>query len=63
MQLGNRLVTDKGFSPGYDMRKPINKRNENDTSRIIEFTNWLNQTPDAREILAEMGVEWPVVNG
>jgi hypothetical protein len=48
MTLGNRLVTERRFAS---------------TQPIIDFTNFLNQCPDAREILAEMGLEWPVVEG
>ena len=54
MELGNRLVTEKGYLPaGY--------RGEPNTGAIKEFTDWLNRTKDAREIMAELGVEWPVV--
>ena len=49
MELGNRLVTEHGFDPP-DGTKPI-----------IVFTKWINKTPAAREVLAQLGVEWPVV--
>ena len=53
MELGNRLVTDKGYLPaGY--------RGIPNTGAIKQFTDWLNRTRDAREILSELGVEWPV---
>ena len=29
---------------------------------IVLLTEWLNACPEAREVLAEMGVEWPVVD-
>lgn len=58
MQLGNRLVTERGFGPGFT--KDINLENRG-TYPIVQFTEWLNDTPEAIEILAEMGVEWPVV--
>ena len=53
MELVNRLVTDKGYLPaGY--------RGIPNTGAIKQFTDWLNRTRDAREILASLGVEWPV---
>ncbi len=53
MDLGNRLVTERGFNPANYPGKS--------TKPILDFTNWLNRTPDAIEILAEVGVEWPIV--
>lgn len=52
MELGNRLVTERGFAPGADI---------SGTRPIVEFTEWLNRTPDAVEVLDQMGIEWPVV--
>lgn len=52
MELGNRLVTERGFAPGADI---------NGTGPITEFTEWLNRTPDAVEVLDQMGIAWPVV--
>lgn len=54
MELGNRLVTEKKFNPAHSSEPPS-------TQPIDDFARWLNETPDARQILAEMGVEWPVV--
>lgn len=55
MELGNRLVTERGFNPAIATADP------NSTRPIAEFTKWLNSTPEARMILREMGVYWPVV--
>ena len=56
MELGNRLVTDHRYNPGFLPEPPS-------TAPIVDFTNWLNQDPKARAILAELGVEWPAVEG
>lgn len=53
MELGNRLVTEYGYVPGK-------ARTPTCTGAIIDFTEWLNNTPEAREILENMGFEWPV---
>lgn len=52
MRLGNRLVTERGFAPTLEFHG---------TKHITEFTEWLNRTPDAIELLREEGMEWPVV--
>lgn len=31
------------------------------TDMIVLFTEWLNANPTAREILDELGLDWPVV--
>lgn len=54
MILGNRLVTERGYNPGWAKEEPS-------TKPIVDFTNFLNEDEDAREILAELGFEWPVV--
>lgn len=56
MELGNELVLDEGFEPA--MGQPVA---DNNTQPIKDFTVWLNNTPEARQILAEKGFEWPVV--
>ena len=56
MQLGNHLVA-KGFMPaaaGID--------SDRSTKPIEEFTEWLNNTPEAQDILQAMSVSWPVAN-
>jgi hypothetical protein len=52
MELGNRLVMERGFAPDV----PADCAS---TQPIKDFAEYLNNTPDAQEILAEMGVEWP----
>jgi len=54
MILGNKLVTEQGYEPGYST-------NPRSTKPIVDFTNFLNNSAEAREILAELGFEWPVV--
>jgi hypothetical protein len=58
MELGNELVLNRGFDPAMD--QPVDNRN---TQAIKNFAEWLNNTPEAREILTEKGFEWPVVEG
>lgn len=53
MELGNRLV-QRGFTPAA-------WESDISTRPIVKFTEWLNNTPEATEILAEMGIDWPVV--
>ena len=57
MTLGNRLVTERGFDPGSVKARDVSAS----TKPISEFTEWLNNTDDARGILASMGIDWPVV--
>jgi hypothetical protein len=58
MELGNRLVTEHRFHPATS----ASLRTEWDSSTwpIREFTEWLNRCQTARNLLAEMGYEWPV---
>lgn len=60
MELGNELVLNWGFLPatGNPMDQVADSQN---TQPIKDFTVWLNNTPEARQILAEKGFEWPVV--
>lgn len=53
MELGNRLVTEHGYHPAGSRGIP-------NTGHIKAFTDWLNHTREARKILSELGVEWPV---
>lgn len=54
MILGNKLVTEQGYEPGYST-------NPRSTKPIVDFTNYLNNSAEARAILEEMGFEWPMV--
>jgi hypothetical protein len=58
MELGNELVLEHGFDPAMD--QPVSNQN---TQAIKNFAEWLNSTPEARQVLAQKGVEWPVVEG
>ena len=55
MELGNRLVTECGYDPA------IPNSGLRSTQWIANFTEWLNNMPEAREILDSMGIDWPVV--
>lgn len=58
MVLGNRLVTERKYFPS--------SVGENEglvsTRPITAFTNWINETPDAQQILSELGFIWPTIS-
>jgi len=61
MELGNRLVTEHGFNPSAGTAVgPIHEEMLRSTDVITLFTRWLNEVPEAREILLDMGYQWPV---
>lgn len=57
MALGNHLVFDKHFTPGG-----CNVEDDGPTTQpIVDFCEFLNNTPEARAMLQERwGFEWPV---
>lgn len=57
MELGNRLVLERGFAPSVEW----DDHGQESTLPIKRFTDWLNGCTSARELLADMGVEWPTV--
>ena len=59
MNLGNELVNKHGYNPAAMARMP--DPTEDTTRPILEFTEWLNRDPQAREVLIGMGIDWPVV--
>lgn len=68
MELGNRLVREYGFDPGLP-NLPVEKvvgmigpaGRSSSLQYLVWFTEWLNGCEDARVILEEMGIKWPVV--
>jgi len=66
MQLGNALVLERGFDPANVEFTNLDDAEtvlcQSTTEPIKFFTDWLNKTPEAQEILAEMEIDWPVVN-
>jgi hypothetical protein len=56
MTLGNRLVIERGFDPANANERAYSTR------AISEFTEWINAAEDARELLAEMGMDWPMAD-
>ena len=63
MRLGNRLVQEYGWEPGYAGSRSMDDwlsalDADSSTAIVILFTHWLNVTPDARQILADSGVDW-----
>jgi len=59
MNLGNKLVTERGFDPAVSAASGFSLP-RTDTLAIKCFTDWLNHCTAAQEVLAELGVEWPV---
>lgn len=56
MQLGNKLVMEHGYDPATVM--PVKIYN---TVAIHNFTEFMNNSPEARVVLREMGLEWPIM--
>lgn len=70
MTLGNRLTQERGFTPGPQPMQTVGRRsvtlfdaNERRTSIITLLTQFINIHKDAQDILKELGVTWPVVQG
>lgn len=63
MTLGNRLVTEKGYLPAnqFVSQRVLVGTGLHNTSMIAAFTEWLNRSPEAQQILTDMGIAWPVV--
>lgn len=67
MEFGNKLVLERKFLPpgGVSKNGKIpNYGNLSDfqktTDVILLFTQWLNNSPEALEVLEEMGIDFPV---
>ena len=56
MLLGNGLVTEHQFAPAGGFADP----GEPSTQPITDFTEWLNNCPEAQRVLEGLGVQWPV---
>jgi hypothetical protein len=54
MHLGNKLVTEHGYNPATGM--PDDRVNS--THPIKSFTVWMNEHPEAQEVLNELGFKW-----
>ena len=55
MELGNKLVSERGY-------KPANWTNDKKSTKpIVDFTVFLNNCAEAQEILKEMGIDWPII--
>lgn len=64
MELGNRLVMDYRYNPATipDITVGTVKLAKiPNTIPIKEFTEFLNNSPEARQVLLQLGLEWPVV--
>lgn len=56
MQLGNKLVMEHGYDPATI---PVQAKIPN-TIAIKDFTEFVNNSPESRVVLREMGLEWPI---
>ena len=57
MMLGNRLVLEYGYNPAAIHDSDNMQTN---TVPIKEFTDFLNNSPEARAILRELGLNWSI---
>jgi len=58
--LGNELVQRYGFSPAIAPADKIAPYRDS-TELLAMLTAWLNETPEAQEILEELGFRWEMV--
>lgn len=63
MELGNRLVTEQKWLPAAAVNPDVKEAiaREKSTQPIVDFTQFLNDNPEAVSLLAQLGLEWPVV--
>lgn len=60
MELGNKLV-QQGYDPSRWHKYLLQKTNSefvNSTTAIALLTEFINQSPEAQNILEEMGIDW-----
>lgn len=55
MELGNELVMNHGYEPATGKPTP----GSFNTVPIKQFTDFLNNSPEARVVLRNLGLEWP----
>lgn len=62
MEFGNKLVIDLKFDPsGFMPAKLKHELKSNHTTEpITMLAMWLNEHPEAQEVLKEMGIDWPM---
>lgn len=60
MELGNELVTEHKFDPSGPLSEitRVGLASDYSTMPVTIFTEWLNQHPPAREVLAKRGLAW-----
>lgn len=54
MELGNKLVQEHGYLPGYNPHHLS-------TDAIVGFTRWINNHAEAHQVLEELGLRWSTV--
>jgi len=61
MVIGNRLVQDHGFDPVPEFNAALEVRAYDDTTSVLRIiTEFFNQNGTARDLLHELGGEWPM---
>lgn len=62
IEFGNRLVTDLGYEQSGAMPEDLKQelKGDHSTEPITVFTLWLNEHPEARKVLKDMGIDWPM---
>jgi hypothetical protein len=53
-ELSNRLVSEYGFDP------PNKSASDHSTYAVLKLTEYLNRVTEAREVLKELGYDWPI---
>ncbi len=57
MELGDRLV-ERGFEPAAVRYRPESFEGHRSTQMVAMFTAWLNHSPEAQQVLRELGFHW-----
>lgn len=57
MRMGNTLVYEYGYEPATATRTP----GVPSTHIVKEFTVWMNENPDAQEVLKRLGLDWSML--
>lgn len=55
MELGNKLVFDYGYEPATTIPEQ-----QPSTHMIQRFTVWMNENPEAQEVLKSLGLDWSI---
>jgi hypothetical protein len=65
MEMGNKLVTQHGFAPSIAHRQTVESQPQHlhSTHWIGVLTEAINQSPEMRYVLSDLGIDWPMPGG